>query len=61
MKELSQSAINLVNMNDTLLGTLDGLENLLLGGLYHIDGGNIRIAWITMPRAVITAKLPGLH
>ncbi|KAM0549211.1 hypothetical protein ACHAPJ_009521 [Fusarium lateritium] len=61
MEELSQSAINLVNMNDTLLGTLDGLENLLLEGLYHIDGGNIRRAWITMRRAVMTAQLLGLH
>ncbi|EXK30383.1 hypothetical protein FOMG_13196 [Fusarium oxysporum f. sp. melonis 26406] len=61
MGELSQSAINLVNMNDALLGTLEGLENLILEGLYHIDGGNIRRAWITMRRAVMAAQLLGLY
>ncbi|KAI3576724.1 hypothetical protein IWW34DRAFT_881290 [Fusarium oxysporum f. sp. albedinis] len=61
MGELSQSAINLVNMDDALLGTLEGLENLILEGLYHIDGGNIRRAWITMRRAVMAAQLLGLY
>ncbi|OQE15391.1 hypothetical protein PENFLA_c032G06632 [Penicillium flavigenum] len=61
MEQLADSAIKLVNTNDVLLGTLECLENLILEGFYHIDGGNIRRAWITMRRAVMTAQLLGLH
>jgi hypothetical protein len=61
MEQLADSAIKLVNTNDALLGTLEGLENLILEGFYHIDGGNIRRSWITMRRAVMTAQLLGLH
>ncbi|CAI7652586.1 unnamed protein product [Penicillium viridicatum] len=61
MEQLADSAIKLVNTNDALLGTLEALENLILEGFYHIDRGNIRRAWITMRRAVMTAQLLGLH
>ncbi|KAJ5512622.1 hypothetical protein N7463_002174 [Penicillium fimorum] len=61
MEQLAESAIKLVNMDDVLLGTLEGLENLILEAFYHIDGGNIRRSWITMRRAVMTAQLLGLH
>ncbi|KAJ5871571.1 uncharacterized protein N7529_003924 [Penicillium soppii] len=61
MEQLADSAIKLVNTNDALLGTLEGLEILILEGFYHIDGGNIRRSWITMRRAVMTAQLLGLH
>ncbi|OQE12656.1 hypothetical protein PENVUL_c001G01413 [Penicillium vulpinum] len=61
MEQVAESAIKLVNTNDLLLGTLEGLENLILEGFYHIDGGNIRRSWITMRRAVTTAQLLGLH
>lgn len=61
MEQLSDSVIRLVNANDVLLGTLEGLENLILEGFYHMDGGNIRRSWITMRRAVMTAQLLGLH
>ncbi|KAJ5850519.1 hypothetical protein N7455_010375 [Penicillium solitum] len=61
MEQLADSAIRLVNTNDVLLGTLEALENLILEGFYHIDRGNIRRAWITMRRAVMTAQLLGLH
>lgn len=61
MEQLADSAIRLVNANDVLLGTLEGLENLILEGFYHMDGGNIRRSWITMRRAVMTAQLLSLH
>ncbi|PVH95581.1 hypothetical protein DM02DRAFT_600670 [Periconia macrospinosa] len=61
MEDLAESAIKMVNMDDVLLGTLEGIENFILEGLYHIDGGNIRRAWITMRRAVMAAQLLGLH
>jgi hypothetical protein len=61
MEQLADSAIKLVNTNDLLLGTLEGLENLILESFYHMDSGNIRRSWITMRRAVMTAQLLGLH
>ena len=61
MKGLAESAIKLVNMDDALLGTLEGLENLIFETFYHVDCGNIRRAWITTRRAVTAAHMLGLH
>ena len=61
MKGLAESAIKLVNMDDALLGTLEGLENLIFEIFYHMDCGNIRRAWITARRAVTAAQMLGLH
>jgi hypothetical protein len=35
MEQLADSAIELVNTSDVLLGTLEGLENLILEGFYQ--------------------------
>ena len=61
MKGLAESAIKLVNMDDALLGMLEGLENLIFEIFYHMDCGNIRRAWITTRRAVTAAHMLGLH
>lgn len=61
MEEIAEAAIKMVNTNDVLLGTLEGLENIIVEGHYHIERGNIRRAWITMRRAVMAAQLMGLH
>ena len=61
MKGLAESAIRLVNMDDALLGTLEGLENLIFEIFYHLDSGNVRRAWITTRRAVTAAQMLGLH
>ncbi|KAL3464831.1 hypothetical protein BJX64DRAFT_253834 [Aspergillus heterothallicus] len=61
MEELADSAIHNVTTNDSLLGTLESLENIILEAFFHIDSGNIRRAWITLHRAVTGAQLLGLH
>ncbi|RDW68862.1 putative Zn(II)2Cys6 transcription factor [Aspergillus mulundensis] len=61
MERLAETTIRTVTTNDELLGTLEGLENIILEAFYHIDSGNIRRAWITMRRAVMAAQLMGLH
>jgi hypothetical protein len=61
MEDLANSAIQTVTTNDSLLGSLEGLENIILEALYHIDSGNMRRAWITFRRAVMVAQLLGLH
>ena len=61
MDELAESVITNVTTNDALLGTLEGLELIIMEGFYHMDCGDARRAWITNRRAVINAQLLGLH
>lgn len=61
MDELVEIAIGKVTTNDTLLGTLESLEVLILEGFYHMDCGDARRAWVTTRRAVMAAQLLGLH
>jgi hypothetical protein len=61
MNDLARAAIRIVTTNDLLLGSLEGLENIILEAFYHTDSGDIRQAWITMRRAVMAAQLLGLH
>ncbi|KAL4883826.1 hypothetical protein BJY04DRAFT_216161 [Aspergillus karnatakaensis] len=61
MERLAESAIKEVTTNDALLGSLEGLENIVLETFYHVDSGNIRRSWITLRRGVMAAQLLGLH
>jgi hypothetical protein len=61
MEELAGAAIKLVTTNDSLLGSLECLESIILEAFYHTDSGDIRKAWITMRRAVMAAQILGLH
>jgi hypothetical protein len=61
MDDLAKAAIRTVVTNDSLLGSLEGLENIILEAFYHTDSGDIRQAWITLRRAVMAAQLLGLH
>jgi hypothetical protein len=60
-EELAETAITHVTMNDTLVGTLEGLEALIIEAFYHIDSGNIRRGWMTIRRAVMVTQLLGMH
>ena len=60
MERLAESAIKLVNMNDELIGTLEGLENIIFEIFYHVDCGKLRRAWIATRRAVTVAQMLGL-
>ncbi|KAK2040727.1 hypothetical protein LZ31DRAFT_473916 [Colletotrichum somersetense] len=55
------AAASLVCSNDDLLGSVEGLECLLLHGLYLINSGNLRKAWLAMRRALSLAQLMGLE
>jgi hypothetical protein len=61
MDDLAKAAIRTVVTDDSLLGSLEGLENIILEAFYHTDSGDIRQAWITLRRAVMAAQLLGLH
>ncbi|KAK2051263.1 hypothetical protein LY76DRAFT_676194 [Colletotrichum caudatum] len=54
------AAAGLVCSNDDLLGSVEGLECLLLHGLYLANSGNLRKAWLAMRRALSLAQLMGI-
>jgi hypothetical protein len=52
---------SLITSDDELVSTIEGLECLILQGIFHINGGNPRRAWLTFRRALNIAQLMGLH
>ncbi|EFQ34097.1 hypothetical protein CGRA01v4_12159 [Colletotrichum graminicola] len=55
------TAASLVTANDELLGSVEGLECLILHGFYLINSGNLRKAWLAMRRALSMAQLMGIE
>ncbi|KAM0131448.1 hypothetical protein ACHAO1_007359 [Botrytis cinerea] len=51
----------LVTSDDELVASVQGLECLLLQGLFHMNAGNLRRAWLTFRRAMNIGQLMGLH
>ena len=51
----------LVTSDDEIVSTLEGLECLVLQGIYHTNSGNPRRAWLSFRRAINIAQLMGLH
>ncbi|KAJ0345287.1 hypothetical protein KNSL1_008568 [Colletotrichum chrysophilum] len=50
-----------VTSNDDLVGSVEGLECLILQGFYLINSGNLRKAWLAMRRALSLAQLIGIE
>lgn len=61
MRRLLDTATKLVTGNEELLGSLEGLECLILEGTFYINSGNLRRAWLAFRRALGLAQLMGLH
>ncbi|PYH88208.1 hypothetical protein BO71DRAFT_339403 [Aspergillus ellipticus CBS 707.79] len=61
MKRLAETAIRLVTTHDELLGTVEGLECVMMDGIYQADIGNLRPAWIAFRRAMALAQMMGIH
>jgi hypothetical protein len=51
----------LITSDDELVSTIDGLECLILQGLFHLNAGNPRRAWLTFRRALNICQLMGIH
>jgi hypothetical protein len=51
----------LVTSDDEMVSTMEGLECLMLQGIFHINAGNPRRAWLTFRRALNTGQLMGIH
>ncbi|KAH8424258.1 Zn(II)2Cys6 transcription factor [Aspergillus melleus] len=61
MSRLADTAISLVTTHDELLGTVEGLEAVMMEGIYQANCGNLRRAWIAFRRAMGLAQLMGMH
>lgn len=59
-KQLSQTSA-LVTSDDELVGTLEGLECLVLQGVCWSNAGKPRRAWLCFRRALDVAQIMGLH
>jgi len=61
MDKCMTTVASLVTSVDELVGTVEGLECLILAGVFQINLGNLRRAWLTFRRALNIAQLMGLH
>jgi hypothetical protein len=59
IKRLGDAA-RLVSTNDDLVGTLEGLECVMLEGTFQANCGNLRKAWLAVRRAISIAQLMGI-
>ncbi|CAM1505194.1 Fc.00g108310.m01.CDS01 [Cosmosporella sp. VM-42] len=61
MRRLGDVAINLVTKNDEYLGSVEGLECVLLEAMYQGNSGNLRRAWLACRRGMVVAQMMGVH
>ncbi|KAJ6442816.1 Zn 2cys6 transcription factor protein [Purpureocillium lavendulum] len=52
-----QTAHRLVTSNHDFVGSVDGVECLLIESLYHNHAGDLRRAWLAVRRAILMAQL----
>ncbi|CAH0045378.1 unnamed protein product [Clonostachys solani] len=64
-RELMAGAVSkahhLVTSNDELVASIEGIECLMLEGLYESYSGSLRPSWLATRRAVTIAQMLGLH
>ena len=61
MDKIISTVQGLITSDDELVSTMEGLECLILQGVFHINGGSPRRAWMSFRRALNVAQLMGLH
>ncbi|KAI3325974.1 hypothetical protein HD806DRAFT_488753 [Xylariaceae sp. AK1471] len=61
MHRLVTAATTWVTTKEEMHGTVDGLICIILEGVYEINCGNLRRAWLVYRRAMTVAQLMGLH
>lgn len=47
--------------DDELVGSIEGIECLILQGVFHINAAKPRSAWLSMRRAISICQLLGIH
>lgn len=61
MERLADLAISLVTTNDQLLGSIEGLECVMIESVYQANLGNLRRSWVANRRAMNIAQLMRLN
>ncbi|KAL9070249.1 MAG: hypothetical protein Q9157_005869 [Trypethelium eluteriae] len=61
MSHAVETASRLVTSNDDLVGSLEGIECIMIESMYQNNAGNLRRAWLTNRRAMAIAQMMGLH
>ena len=61
MSRVRHATTTLVTNNDELIGSVEGIECLMLEGLYQDTAGNVRRSWVATRRAMGVAQMMGLH
>ncbi|KAF4969094.1 hypothetical protein FSARC_3617 [Fusarium sarcochroum] len=61
MSRMVKTAHDLVTCNDDLVSSLEGIECIMLEGLYENYAGNLRRSWLAARRAVMIAQILGLN
>lgn len=61
MSRVVETAHRLVNCNDELVGSIEGIECIAIESMYHNNAGNLRRSWLTIRRALLIAQMMGLH
>jgi hypothetical protein len=56
-----ETASRLVTSNDDLVGSIEGIECIMIESMYHNNAGSLRRAWLTNRRAMMMAQMMGLH
>jgi hypothetical protein len=57
MNRLVETAARFVTSNENIVGSVEGLECIILEGVFQANGGNLRRAWITFRKAMVMAQL----
>jgi hypothetical protein len=60
-KRLANTAVAMVTRDDELVGSIEGLECVMLEATYWLNWGNLRRSLIVLRRAIVIAQLMGLH
>jgi len=55
------AASSLVTSNDELVNSIEGVECIMIEGMYQNNSGNLRRAWLAIRRAMLMAQTLGLH
>jgi hypothetical protein len=58
--EYAGTVSSLVTSNDELVGSVEGLECLILQAFYQANAGNLRKGWLSIRRALSLAQLMGI-
>lgn len=63
LREMMEKIVTFVTAtsDDKLIGSMEGIECLVLQTVYQVNAGNLRRSWLTSRRAINVAQLMGLH